>query len=101
MNYNTEARKVTGFNTSVIPKVSREDREYLADYNRRSDDKDLLNNPTSKENKRYFRIVMLTNANRFATKAKYTPSLFGILRKMKLNYEDVAEANYLAYLANK
>ena len=96
-DYHKEARQVIGFNVDIIPAMTKKEREYLDDYNARVEDKNPLNNPTSKENKRYFSLTMLSNANYFAKKSK---SLWAF-GKVKKNYQDTAQANYLAYLANK
>lgn len=96
-NYHSEARKVAGFDTSVITPISEDQKEYLKEYSKRLNDKDLSNNPKASENLKYFAHVMLSNANRFKHLAEVTEGEDDLSVKVRTNYEDVAEANWLAY----
>ena len=97
-DYNKEAREVKGFDTSVIKAMTEEEKAYLEDYNRRVSDDNLLNNPTANENLKYFSHQMLFNANHFKSVAENIEGDGEMSKRMRKNFEDVAEANWNAYI---
>jgi hypothetical protein len=78
--------------------MTEEEKEYLKDYHSRVDDTNIFNNPTAVENLKYFSHQMLENANHFKDIAESIEPKTDISKKMKKNFEDVAEANWLAYI---
>lgn len=100
MNIIKNAKKVRGFDTSVIPSLNKTQKEYIADYQRRLKERNPATFPTHSDYLIYFKYIMLKNANRFKNKSnriKYIPWL----SKVRKNYEDMAEANYNKYLELK
>lgn len=98
-----EAREVAGFDCSVIPAMTDEQKAYLADYRKRVNDDDKSNDPQANEDMKKFAHVVLETANHFKdlSDALDPEGKEAIYKKVDLNFEDQAEANYLRYLELK
>lgn len=96
-----EATKVKWFDTSVIEAMTVEEIQYLNHYDERVEDKNPYNNPWQDENIKMYALTYKRQANDFKRMAENLEPKSAIETKVDLNYEDMAEANWLRYLELK